>query len=177
MTVLDATLGKGSDALFMLKLLSNTGRLYAFDIQMDAIHLSKNKILQENYSNVEFICDSHIHVKKHITSVLDFAVFNLGYLPSFNKAITTTATQTKIALSETFDLLAIGGLMMVTVYAGHENGYEEKEMLSKLVPHVDQKTSDILMYEFSNQINHPPFTYIFEKKREGNLWNEDIINQ
>lgn len=177
MVVLDATLGKGSDALILLEKIGSSGRLYGFDVQQEAIDYSETRLSSQGFKNYELLCDSHEHIKNHIKEAIDFAVFNLGYLPSYNKDITTTARSTVSAMESAFKLLKVGGLLMVTVYPGHQNGLEEARLLAQRIPEVDQKVADILHYQFINQVNHPPFTYLIEKKKEGKLWNEHTTDK
>ena len=59
-TVVDFTMGNGNETLFLSRTVGEEGRVYAFDIQEDALtstraHLSLNGA-PENY---ELICASH----------------------------------------------------------------------------------------------------------------------
>ncbi len=54
--VIDATCGNGNDTLF-LATRAHRGKVYAFDIQKEAIINTQNKCRE--LTNVEYICDSH----------------------------------------------------------------------------------------------------------------------
>ena len=130
-TVVDFTMGNGNDTLFLSKAVGESGKVYAFDIQEDALtstraHLEANGA-PENYT---LICASHHRVKEFVTEPIKAGMFNLGYLPrSGRKAVTTMRETTMPAVEAAIELLAPDGVLIVAIYPGHEEGALEGEML------------------------------------------------
>ena len=129
--VADFTMGNGNDTLFLSKAVGPSGRVYAFDIQEDAListreHLTANGA-PENYT---LICASHHRAKEFIQEPIKAGMFNLGYLPrSGRKAVTTMRETTMGAVTAALELLAPDGVLIVAIYPGHEEGALEGEML------------------------------------------------
>ena len=127
----DFTMGNGNDTLFLSKAVGENGKVYAFDIQEDAListraHLEANGA-PENYT---LICASHHRVKEFVTEPIKAGMFNLGYLPrSGRKAVTTMRETTMPAVEAAIELLAPDGVLIVAIYPGHEEGALEGEML------------------------------------------------
>ena len=127
----DFTMGNGNDTLFLSKAVGESGKVYAFDIQEDALvstraHLEANGA-PENYT---LICASHHRVKEFVTEPIKAGMFNLGYLPrSGRKAVTTMRETTMPAVEAAIELLAPDGVLIVAIYPGHEEGALEGEML------------------------------------------------
>ena len=59
----DATCGRGRDTLW---LASCFRKVYAFDIQQEALNQARLLLQKEGHSNVAFIHDSHENMKKYI---------------------------------------------------------------------------------------------------------------
>ena len=127
----DFTMGNGNDTLFLSKAVGEGGKVYAFDIQEEALastraHLEANGA-PENYT---LICASHHRVKEFVTEPIKAGMFNLGYLPrSGKKAVTTIRETTMPAVKAALELLAPDGVLIVAIYPGHEEGALEGEML------------------------------------------------
>ena len=127
----DFTMGNGNDTLFLSKTVGTEGRVYAFDIQEDALtstraHLKENGA-SENYT---LICASHHRVKEFVKEPIKAGMFNLGYLPrSGNKALYTMRETTMPAVEAAIELLAPDGALIIAIYPGHEEGALEGDML------------------------------------------------
>lgn len=154
----DATCGRGNDTLFLSKLAK---KVYAFDIQKEAIDYSKE--LLKDYHNIEFINDSHENILNYVNEDIDVAMFNLGYLPKGDKKITTKSASTISSIDKTIKKLAHNGIVSVVCYPGHPEGYIESKELLEYLRGINQKEYDIVRYDFINQINHPPFAVIIER--------------
>lgn len=127
----DFTMGNGNDTLFLSKTVGERGRVYAFDIQNEALE-STRRLLCENGApeNYTLILDSHHKVKDYVKEPIKAGMFNLGYLPrSGKKAVTTLCETTMPAVKAAIDLLAPDGALIVAIYPGHEEGEREGEML------------------------------------------------
>ena len=108
----DFTMGNGNDTLFLSRTVGESGKVYAFDIQEDAListraHLEANGA-PENYT---LICASHHLVKDYVKEPIKAGMFNLGYLPrSGRKAVTTMRSTTMPAVEAALELLAPDGV-------------------------------------------------------------------
>ena len=127
----DFTMGNGNDTLFLSKAVGENGRVYAFDIQMEALD-STRLHLEENQApnNYTLICDSHHKVMDYVKEPIKAGMFNLGYLPrSGKKAVTTLRETTMPAVEAAIELLLPDGVLIVAIYPGHEEGALEGDML------------------------------------------------
>ena len=127
----DFTMGNGNDTLFLSKAVGEGGKVYAFDIQEEALTSTRAHLMAngapENYT---LICASHHRVKEFVTEPIKAGMFNLGYLPrSGKKAVTTMRETTMPAVKAALELLAPDGVLIVAIYPGHEEGALEGEML------------------------------------------------
>lgn len=163
--VIDATCGNGHDTLFLAKAVPN-GHVYACDIQQQAIKNTRDKI--KDFSNVTLLQTGHEAVTDNIATThlqqIDAALFNLGYLPKGDKSIVTTAENTIQAIEKIFKLLRTDGIIVLAVYPGHPEGFEESETLMEYFTNFDQQKAHILKYEFINQQNNPPYIIGIEKR-------------
>ncbi len=163
--VVDATVGNGNDTLFLSRLVSESGRVYGFDIQKFALKEATQK-LQTNgvLDRVELINDGHENINKYITSKVNGIMFNLGYLPGGKHEITTKNNTTLIAIKTGIELLKGNGIMTIVVYTGHEEGKREEEDILSYFEKVDQNIVNVLKLGFINQKNNPPFLLVIEKR-------------
>ena len=163
-TAVDFTMGNGGDTLFLSKAVGENGKVYAFDIQEDALastraHLEANNA-PENYT---LICASHHRVKEFVKEPIKAGMFNLGYLPrSGRKHITTLRETTMPAVEAAIDLLAPDGVLIVAIYPGHEEGALEGDMLREYFKTLSRFR--ICASEF-HILNSPtsPYFYLIEK--------------
>lgn len=126
----DFTMGNGNDTLFLSETVGENGKVYAFDIQEDALASTKKRLTEsgapENYT---LICASHHRAKEFINEPINAGMFNLGYLPGGNKSVTTMRETTMPAVEAAIDLLAPDGVLIIAVYPGHAEGELEGDML------------------------------------------------
>ena len=160
----DFTMGNGNDTLFLSRTVGECGRVYAFDIQPEALtsteaHL-KSEGAPENYT---LICASHHLVKEYVSEPIKAGMFNLGYLPrSGKKCVTTMRETTMPAVKAALELLAPDGVLIVAIYPGHEEGALEGEMLREYFSTLSRFR--ICASEF-HILNSPtsPYFYLLEK--------------
>lgn len=160
--VIDATCGNGNDTLFLAQLLKNTGHIYAFDIQSQAVNNAKEKT--KDYHNISYHQTGHENVLNVVQHNVKLAIFNLGYLPKGDKSIVTVPKTTIQAIENIFSILEIGGIIILVIYPGHPEGQIEKDAVLDYLCKIDQNTAHIFKYEFINQKNNPPFVIGIEKR-------------
>ena len=127
----DFTMGNGNDTLFLSRTVGESGRVYAFDIQEEALASTEAHLREcgapENYT---LICASHHRVREFVPERIKAGMFNLGYLPrSGKKAVTTMRETTMPAVEAAIEMLLSDGVLIVAIYPGHEEGALEGEML------------------------------------------------
>ncbi|MGQ9411697.1 tRNA (mnm(5)s(2)U34)-methyltransferase [Streptococcus pluranimalium] len=157
---LDATMGKGNDTVFLAK---QSRRIYAFDVQEEALEKTRQRLVIEGLTNVDLILDGHENLDHYVREPLRAAIFNLGYLPSADKSIITKPHTTLQAIEKVLDRLEVGGRLAIMVYYGHEGGEMEKDVVLNFVRQLDQKAYTVMLYQALNQINTPPFLVMVEK--------------
>ena len=89
-------------------------------------------------------------------------MFNLGYLPWADKAITTRRETTLEAVDKALPLLRIGGVLVIVIYPGHEEGRLEGEALQQKLSGLDPKRYDVLLHRL---IHVPECPYILAVER------------
>ena len=113
-TVCDCTMGNGHDTAYMCRLTGDTGTVYSFDIQPEALSRTEALLAEEHLlTPARLILDSHSHLKQYIDHPIRFFVFNLGYLPDGDPTVITKGTSTLEAIE--------AGEMQGTVYNDKED--------------------------------------------------------
>ncbi|PSJ31874.1 hypothetical protein UF10_04500 [Peptostreptococcus russellii] len=165
-SILDATVGNGNDILYLMKIVGEKGFGYGFDIQELAVNNTK-RLLQENgfEDNSKIIHDGHENVGLYVDRQIDFAVFNLGYLPKADHSIITRANTTIKSIESIIELLSQGAMIALASYVGHEGGMEEFLEVKSFVEALDQKKYNVSMVNFLNQKNKPPKLILIEKRK------------
>ncbi len=163
----DFTMGNGNDTLFLSRTVGEGGRVYAFDIQEEAL-VSTRAHLEANGApnNYTLICASHHRVKEFVNEPIKAGMFNLGYLPrSGRKTVTTMRETTLPAVIAALELLDPDGVLIVAIYPGHEEGALEGEMLREYFSGLSKYR--ICPSEF-HILNSPdsPYFFLIEKSRK-----------
>ena len=161
----DFTMGNGNDTLFLSETVGESGRVYAFDIQEDALTSTRAHLeasgAPENYT---LICASHHLVLDYVKEPIKAGMFNLGYLPrSGRKTVTTLRETTMPAVEAALSLLADDGILLIAVYPGHEEGNLEGQMLAEYFATLDRRKICVSRFNIMNSPTSPYF-FIAEKK-------------
>ena len=69
--VIDATAGNGFDTLKLCRAVGDRGKVYAFDIQNQALDETAKKLRAEGLGNAKLICDSHSRLDLYIQEQVD----------------------------------------------------------------------------------------------------------
>jgi 16S rRNA C1402 N4-methylase RsmH len=153
--VVDATMGNGHDTVFLAQRVLPGGRVFAFDVQAEALEAtrkrleemegSKSKIqnprkAQASRSTEEAVAEDavslihagHETMEQHLPAELRGKVrafmFNLGWLPGAQKKGTITRTETTLsALGLAIEWIGDGGMITVVCYPGHAGGDTEAD--------------------------------------------------
>jgi 16S rRNA C1402 N4-methylase RsmH len=140
----DATVGNGHDTLFLARLVGEQGRVYGFDIQQQALDAATRRLQEQQVlQQVELHQTGHEHLTERLPADtrgrIKAVMFNLGYLPSGDKAITTRPNTTLKALECILEWLAPDGVVSVLAYTGHPGGREEAERVKSWAAELDRE--------------------------------------
>lgn len=168
---IDATVGNGHDTLFLALEVGAQGTVMGFDVQAEAIDRTEKRIAEHEVSaEVQLLHAGHEAMTSHLPRDLQGKVaavmFNLGYLPGGDHALTTQPKTTLQALEGATDLLRPGGVITVVQYTGHEGGAKEAKAVTSWASALPQDSFQTLSYRFLNQSNNPPRLLAIEKRAE-----------
>lgn len=157
---IDATCGNGHDTLFLSELCHVIG----LDIQTQALQNTEALLLRHQKRAV-------LHRLSHAaidTLPLPHAprliVYNLGYLPQGNKAITTQTETTLESLKKGMELLADDGAISITCYPGHEEGEREEKALLAFVETLPSSTWSVCLHRWLNRPRSPSLIWVHKTK-------------
>lgn len=161
---IDATMGNGYDTLRLCQLVGKEGRVWAFDVQPEALESTRARLLQAGEdAQAELILAGHENVRQYIQEEVALAVFNLGWLPGVEHAVRTRLETTLQAVNACLDLLLPGGLLTICVYPGHEEGREELVGLLDWAAGLDPLRYDAVVRRYCNQPLDPPVLIAVKK--------------
>lgn len=182
-TVVDATAGGGVDTLFLARTVGPGGRVYAFDVQEEALArtrarlqeaadrgsgdgaLGEATLLHAGHEAMAALIPAELHGR------IGAVMFNLGYLPGgigtaagcAAGPVITEPDTTLAALSAALRLLAPGGIATVVVYPGHEGGRDEAAAVDAWIAALPDEAAQALLYRFPKR-PASPYLYALEKK-------------
>lgn len=159
----DATMGNGNDTAFLAQ---HAKKVYAFDVQEQALKSTQERLEKQAISNAQLILDGHQNLDKYVSEPIRAAIFNLGYLPNADKTVITKPDTTLVAIEKILERLEIGGRLAIMIYYGHEGGDMEKDAVLEYVNQLDQWLFTVMLYQPLNQINQPPFLVMIEKLKQ-----------
>ena len=88
-----------------------------------------------HHDKIKLIHSSHTTFPEEIKSgTVRLIVYNLGYLPGSDKALTTKVETTLESINHAQRLIMEGGVISVTCYPGHPEGKKEEEELQAPFP-------------------------------------------
>ena len=147
---IDATAGNGHDTVFLARLVGETGRVLALDIQPEAIAATRTGLEQNECADrVQTVCDSHENLAQYASQgSVDAAVFNLGYLPGGDHSIFTTPDVSVPAIRTALSLLRRGGVLTACVYAGGQQGTHERDAVLAFFRTLSPTDYTVMITEF-----------------------------
>ena len=164
---IDATAGRGNDTVFLSRLVGESGKVLAFDIQQDAVDSTNALLVKEGLDGIgKAILDSHNHMDAYAQeNTLSCITFNFGWLPGGDHNIFTNAETSIEAIEKGLLLLKPDGIMSLCIYYGRETGFEERDALLAYFKTIDCRHYSVLVSEFANRPNCPPIpVFIYKGK-------------
>jgi len=163
---IDATCGNGQDTLLLAQLVGNEGKVWAFDIQSQALEKTKVRLETTNYmSRVSLVHASHARMADFVGEPVKAILFNLGYMPTGELEIKTSAESTLAALQQGEKLLLPEGIILVAVYTGHEGGTEEWAAVKCWAETLSPREFNVWQSKQLNRSERAPFLVLVEKVR------------
>jgi predicted methyltransferase len=162
--VVDATCGNGHDTLLLARLVGPAGRVWAFDVQLEAVESTRALLAGEGVlDRVEIVQAGHERLAEFVRGPLAAVVFNLGYLPGGEKELVTRPEHTVTALQQAAGFLSPGGMITVCIYTGHPGGPEEGEAVESWAMSLSPDRFNVWR---SRQMNRPetaPYLVLVER--------------
>ncbi|MUG66038.1 methyltransferase domain-containing protein [Paenibacillus campinasensis] len=167
----DATAGTGADTLFLARCIGPKGSVFAFDIQEEALQLTRQRLNKEASSEVASVSlhlQSHEDMRSSIPAPyvgkVGAIMFNLGYLPAdeADKTIITQPETTIAALNGSLELLRPGGIVTIVLYPGHPGGETEARTVEQWAAAIPQHTAQSILYR---NLQRPAAPYLIALER------------
>lgn len=164
--VVDATCGNGKDTLLLAGLVGPGGRVWAFDIQEEALARTGQLVDQAGFTGrVTLVSAGHERLAEVVDEPVSAVIFNLGYLPGGNQAVMTGPASTLAALEQAQALLTPGGIIVVVVYTGHPGGDEEWGAVRKWAAALPPGRFNVWQAAQVNRSAAAPFLVLVEKQQ------------
>lgn len=165
-TVIDATMGNGGDTLFLSGLVGESGHVYAFDVQQDALDRTREKLEEAGMMDrVTLLLAGHETMAEHVHEKPMAVMFNLGWLPGAQHVVTTQTETTIRAVQAAIDMIAPGGVVSVCIYPGHEEGQRELTALLAFASSLSVRQFNVLHHHFLCAPAHTPQLILIQKNR------------
>ncbi|MBP5293677.1 MAG: class I SAM-dependent methyltransferase [Clostridia bacterium] len=163
-TAVDFTMGNGHDTVFLSQTVGETGHVYAFDIQPQALESTEKHLKEAGCpNNVTLILDSHHQIASYVKKPFKAGMFNLGWLPGGDKSVTTQRETTLKALESGLALLDHDGIILLAVYPGHAEGTAEGQEVQAYLSSLSRYQICATLVRIVNSPDSPYF-FIIEKK-------------
>lgn len=164
--VIDATMGNGKDTLFLCELVGETGHVYAFDVQAEAVERTKERVKEAGYDGrATLLLAGHETMAEHVKELVQAVMFNLGWLPGAEHIVTTKTETTLAAVRAACNLIAPGGIVTVCVYPGHEEGTRELSALLEYAASLDVRRFNVAHHRFLNASLQTPQLILIQKNK------------
>ena len=163
---IDSTMGNGYDTLWLCELVGESGKVYAFDVQQEAVNNTAKRLENAGVrERANLFCMGHERMLEAVEEPVDAVLFNLGWLPGAEHGVTTQTETTLKAAEAALTLLKEEAVMTICIYPGHEEGARELQMLLDWAAKLDDKRYDAVIKHYVNQPNDPPQMLAIRKKK------------
>ena len=151
-------MGNGNDTILLSSLCKETGHVYAFDIQEQALAHTRQRLLDADApQNYTLLLESHTNIDHYVQpESVSCIVFNLGYLPGGDHTKATQASSSIEALTRSLSLLKKGGLISLCIYSGGDSGFEERDAVLSWLKNLDSHKYLVIRSDYYNRPNNPP---------------------
>lgn len=162
---IDATAGNGNDTLLLCELVGESGKVFAFDIQEEAVNHTKERLEKAGLINrAEVLLESHVNMGNYVAeNSVNCIVFNFGYLPGGDHNLATKGETSIQAIHKGLDLLKKGGMMSLCIYSGGDSGFEERDTILEELKKLDTKRYLVILSAYYNRPNNPPIPVLIIK--------------
>lgn len=162
--VVDATCGNGKDTALLAELVGKNGRVWAFDIQTEALARTRQRLTDAGLiSQVVLLAVSHEELASVVPPPVTAVVFNLGWLPGGDRTIITRPISTLPALQAALRLLRDGGLLLITCYPGHDGGDHETDAVLDWAADLPPRQFHVWRTGQLNVSPNAPFCLLIQK--------------
>jgi hypothetical protein len=100
---------------------------------------------------------------EHCNGPVKAVIFNLGYLPGGDRTLVTRPESTRAGIGKSLEILELGGIVLITLYPGHEGGLQECLVVEALLVQLPATAFHIWRM---GQINVPgtaPYVILIQK--------------
>ncbi len=164
-TAVDATMGNGHDTLTLCRLVGPVGRVYAFDVQAAAVERTRERLRDAGMlERATLFCIGHERMTEEVKTPVTAVVFNLGWLPGGDHAVTTRWETTRQAVESALKLLKPLGLLVICAYPGHQEGQRERDALTEWLAQLPPQQFNALRHQFLNAGPGAPECFIVQKQ-------------
>jgi SAM-dependent methyltransferase len=164
--VVDATCGRGHDTLFLARLVGSEGKVWAFDVQQEALTAAEELLSGEGcLSRVTLVHAGHERLAEYVREPVRAMVFNLGFLPGGGGGIVTRPHTTLAALKQAANMLLPRGILAVSIYTGHPGGAEEAAAVEQWAAQLPFRTFHAWLSRQLNRSAAAPYLVLVEKLR------------
>lgn len=165
-SVVDATMGNGKDTLFLCDLVGETGHVYAFDVQPEAVERTRERVREAGMEDrTTLILAGHETMKAHVPQGVQAVMFNLGWLPGAQHVVTTKTDTTLKAVEAALELVCPGGVVTVCIYPGHEEGTRELDALVAYASGLSVRSYNVAHHRFLNAAKGTPELILIQKNK------------
>ncbi len=165
-TAVDATMGNGHDTLALCRLVGPSGHVYAFDVQPDAVERTRQRLGEAGMlERATLFCLGHERLAEQEIPPAAAVVFNLGWLPGGDHAVTTRWETTRQAAEGALGLLRPLGALVICAYPGHPEGERERDALIEWLASLPPQRFNVLWHKFLNAGPGAPECFIVQKQR------------
>ena len=166
-SAVDATAGTGADTCLLAQSVGAHGRVYAFDVQEEALKETEQRLSAEGLRDRVLLFHRGHETMGSVPELRQDSkimgiMFNLGYLPHGDKKIVTKTDTTLAALESSVTLLAPKGLLTLCLYR-HPAGLDESRAVEKWCAQLGA-CFNVHKLETINK-NNPPYLILAEKTK------------
>lgn len=162
----DATCGNGHDTLLLARLVGESGHVWGFDIQQQALAETGRKLAEAGLDGrVTLLHTGHEGLAQHVAVPVQAVLFNLGYLPGGDRTIITQPDTTASALEQGLQLLAPDGVVMITIYPGHSGGSDEQAAVESWAAELNPRAYHCWRMGQTNVSEAAPYLLLVQKAR------------